>query len=99
MPVSGASVLARADAFLLLLHLGAQRFAVTDELFLQLHVGLGVTLLGGFLELAFHEDFAVGDFGFVERVEVGELGFLRGGDLVRGRLLDRKSTRLNSSHQ
>ena len=75
-----------ADGVLFFLEFGGEFLAFADELFLDLLAGFVVALFGGLGEFAFEEDFALGDLGGVAGVEVGEFGFLGGGDFGLGAL-------------
>src|SRR6516165_2982370 len=62
--------------FLLLFEGGAQGFAVADQLLFQLLNGFGVPFVHGFGDLAFYQEFALGNFGSALRFQVGDLLFL-----------------------
>src|SRR3974390_3232403 len=65
-----------ADFVLFGFEVGADGFAVADELFFELFDGLGFAFFVGLHEFAFHEEFALGDLGGALGFAVGELFFL-----------------------
>lgn len=75
-----------AHQILLFLAFLGESAAFGASLFVELGQGLVVTLGDGFSDPVVQEKFALGDLGLVDGIELGEAGFLFGGELGGRRL-------------